>query len=498
MGIRMTDFFNAFVASVQPIALLYISLGVIVSIVAGALPGITTGMTVALTLPLTYYMSSQHAIFLLVAMYVGGVSGGLITATLLNIPGTPASMMTTLDGYPMARRGEAGRAIGLGISASFLGGLISWVFLVILSPPLAALALQFSHFEYFAMVVMALVFIGTLSEGSVVKGVLSGLIGMLLALPGVDPVSAKLRLDFGVPELANGFQMLPVLIGLFSIPQIIQDTLDIEQVYEKVRFAGRSMFLTIADFKRHWRNLVRSSLIGTWIGFLPGIGAAVGSIVAYSTAKTLSKTPDKFGTGFEDGIVASEAANNATIGGALIPLITLGIPGSITDVILMAALILHNVTPGPLLFRTNPEIAYGIMSSMFVANVVMLAFMLVTTVLIARLIDLPKVYVIPPILLFCMVGAFAINNQAFDVWVMLGAGLLGFVLQRCGVPLGPFAIGFILAPMAETSLRSGLMASQGSFLPLITRPWSCGFVVISLLTLCWPFFRSWWQSREER
>jgi len=479
---------TALFALLQPAALLLVFAGVAIGIVAGAIPGISGGMTLALLLPLTFYMSGSDAIILLVSVYVGVVTGGLITAVVLNIPGTPASLVSTWDGHPMARRGEAGRALGLGIVASFVGSLISWLFLVFLSPPLARIALSFNHFDIFAMVVMALVFIATLSEGSIVRALISGLLGMLLAMPGLDPVSARLRLDFGFPEMAAGFQMLPVLIGLFGVSQVIADAVDVEEKAERFRFTG-SVFPRLAAWRAQAVNLVRSSVIGTWIGILPGIGAAIGSLVSYSIAKNLSPRPERFGTGIDDGIVASEAANNATVGGALVPLITLGIPGSVADVILLAALILHGVTPGPLLFTNNPEIAWAVIWTMLLASFAMLGLMLAMTRPIARIVDIPRVYVLPAVLILCVVGSFAVNNRFFDVWVMLGAGLLGYVLTRLRVPHGPFAIGFILAPMAEGALRSALMASNGSFAPLWQQPSTLGFLGLALLTLLWPLWR---------
>lgn len=478
----------SFLNVLSPMALLYVFIGVSVGIVAGAIPGLTGGMIIALMLPMTFYMASEHAIYLLVSAYVGVVSGGLITATLLNIPGTPASLVTTFDGYPMARQGNAGRAIGLGVVASFIGMIISWIVLVLLAPPLARVALSFNHFDIFAMVVMALAFITSLSEGSFVRAMISGLLGMLLALPGLDPVSARLRLDFSLPQMGAGFPMLPVLIGLFGISQVIVDAIEIEQPVEKFRYEG-TVFPSFNELMHQKRNLVRSSLIGTWIGILPGIGASIASIVSYAVAKNSSKNPERFGKGIDDGIIASEAANNASIGGALVPLITLGIPGSVVGVILLAALILHGVTPGPLLFQLYPTLAWGIITSMLVASIVMLGLMIVGTRWIAQIIDIPKLYVIPGVVVFSVVGSFAINNRMFDVWVMLGAGLLGFLMVKAKIPLGPFSIGFILAPLAEMSLRSGLMATGGDVLPLFTRPISLGFLLVALGTFVWPLMR---------
>lgn len=481
----MTELGSAFASIFTPLPMFYVFLGVTLGIIVGAIPGLTGSMLIALTIPLTFYMESTPALILLVSMYVGAVSGGLITASLLRIPGTPASVVTTFDGYPMAKGGRPGRAIGIGIMSSFVGGLISWFFLVLLSPPLARIALKFGPFELFALVLMALVLIASAGQGSFVRGLISGFLGLLVACPGVDPVLGTLRLDFGFDEMAGGFGLLPVLIGLFGISQIISDIMEIEFKVEKIPLSFSGMFLSLRDLKKQAVNLVRSSLIGTWVGILPGIGANIGSILAYSAAKNSSKTPEKFGSGIEEGIVASEAANNATIGGALIPLITMGIPGSLIDAILLGALILHDVTPGPLLFRDHSELVYGIIAAALVANVLMFFIMLGASFGIAKLVDIPKLYLIPIILSFCVVGTFALNNRIFDVWVMFMFGLVGYGLERARIPLGPFVIGIILSPIAEVKLRSGLMLSGGTLLPLITRPISLAFVVISLLTLAW-------------
>ncbi|MBD3306854.1 hypothetical protein GF339_10530 [candidate division KSB3 bacterium] len=494
----MTELSAAFAHILTPVSMFYVILGVTLGITVGAIPGLTGSMLIALTIPLTFYMESTLALILLVSMYVGAVSGGLITASLLRIPGTPASVVTTFDGYPMAKGGRPGRAIGIGIMSSFVGGCISWLFLVSLSPPLAKIALKFGPFELFALVLMALVLIASVGQGSFLRGLISGFLGLLVACPGVDPVLGTLRLDFSIDELAGGFGLLPVLIGLFGISQIINDIMEIELKVERIPLTFSGMFLSLQDLKKQAVNLIRSSVIGTWVGILPGIGANIGSILAYSAAKNSSKTPEKFGTGTDEGVVASEAANNATIGGALIPLITMGIPGSLIDAILLGALILHDVTPGPLLFRDHPGLAYGIIASALVANILMFFIMLGASFGIARLVDIPKSYLVPTILAFCVVGTFALNNRIFDVWVMFLFGLVGYGLERARVPLGPFVIGIILSPIAEVQLRSGLMLSGGTLLPLVTRPIALAFVIISLLTLVWTVYQEMFAHKRNR
>lgn len=471
--------------------------GTAAGIVVGAVPGLTGAMLIALTLPLTFSMDYLSAMTLLVSMYVGSVSGGLITATLLRIPGTPASMMTTLDGYPMARDGHPGRALGLGISASLFGGLVSWAFLVFLARPMATLSLKLGPFEFFALVLMALVLIASVSGAALLKGLLAGLLGILAALPGIDPGTFQPRLTLGLVELNGGFKLLPVLIGLFAITQIVQDIRQLGMTTDTVSMSRRGMLMRVSDWKRHAVNLLRSSVIGTWIGILPGIGANIGSVVAYSVARNASPTPGQFGKGSEEGIIASEAANNATVGGALVPLIAMGIPGSVIDAILLGALVIHGLQPGPLLYEYNPEVVYTIMGSVLLANLFMFLFMLLSIGWLARLTSIPRGYLIPPILVFSVIGSFALSNRMFDVWVMLGFGVLGVGLQAWRIPLAPFVIGFVLAPIAEENLVAGLMQSGGNYTPLVTRPLSLIFLVISAALLAWSLARNRQVAREE-
>ncbi|MCJ8140119.1 tripartite tricarboxylate transporter permease [Falsirhodobacter halotolerans] len=344
--------------------------------------------------------------------------------------------------------------------------------------------------EFFSLVLVALVLIASMSEGSTVKALIGAALGMLLALPGLDPVTGQLRLDFGLPGMVGGFNMMAVLAGIFAVSQLLLDA-GTRGPAERIRLQAKRAALPLRDFFRHWGNLLRSSVIGTAIGILPGIGGSVGSIVSYTTARNLSKHPEKFGTGIDDGVIASETANNATIGGALIPMITMGIPGSIIDVILIAALTLHDLRPGPLLFQSNPEIVYGFMSAMFIANVIMLLLMLASIRWLARIVDVPKAYLVPILLLFCVLGTFALNNRMFDVGVMFAFGLVGILLRGLRIPIAPVVIGFILTPIAEKSLRAALIAEQGDWTTFLTRPISAVMLAIALLMLILPFWQMW-------
>jgi putative tricarboxylic transport membrane protein len=465
--------------------------GVVLGVSVGVLPGITAGMLMALTLPFTFHMSSVEAVSLLVAMFVGGVSGGLITATLMRIPGEPNAIMTCLDGYQLARRGRPGRALGLGNSSSLVGGTLSWAALVLLTPPLSSVAVAFGPFENFAVIMMALILIASLSEGSFLKGLSAGLLGMLVSYPGIDESSGIMRLTFGITALEGGFHNLPVILGMFAVSQVVADALNIEGSGSAIAATMRGMFVSLRDYVVHGWNMVRSSLIGIWIGILPGVGATVASIVAYTTAKNFSKKPDEFGTGSEEAIVAAESANNAITGGTLIPILTLGIAGGVTDSILLGALVIHNLQPGPLLYKNNPEVVNAIFATHLVAHLAMFALMTFGIVFFARLMKVPRAFVLPMVIVFSVLGAFGLNNRPFDIWVMLSFGLVGVLLELAKVPLAPFVVGLVLAPVAEAELRSGLMASAGSLMPLIERPIACAMLVISAALFVWPFLRAW-------
>jgi putative tricarboxylic transport membrane protein len=482
---------DAFLHLLQWKPFLIVLAGVGLGVSVGVLPGITAGMLMALTLPFTYHMNSLDAITLLIAMFVGGVSGGLITATLMRIPGEPNSIMTCLDGFQLAKRGYPGRALGLGNASSLVGGALSWLALVLVAPPIAGAVVALGPFESFAIIVMALILISSLSEGSFLKGLSAGLLGMLVSFPGIDESSGIMRLTFGFSAMEGGLNSLPVILGVFAVSQVVADALNIEEKSEAIETSMRGMFVSARDYAVHGFNMLRSSIIGVWIGILPGVGSTIASIVAYTTAKNLSRTPDEFGKGSEEAIVAAESANNATTGGTLIPLMTLGISGGLTDSILLGALIIHNFQPGPLLFRNHPEIVNTIFASHLLAHVVMFAMMTFGIAFFARLMRLPRAFVLPMVVVFSVLGAFALNNRAFDVWVMLVFGLLGILLEFARVPLAPFVVGLVLAPVAESELRAGLMASGGSFMPLIERPIALTVLLIAAALFVWPFYREW-------
>jgi putative tricarboxylic transport membrane protein len=456
----------------------------VLGITVGAVPGLTGTMLIVLALPFTYGMEPAQALVLLVGMYVGAVSGGLISATLLRMPGTPAAVMTTLDGYPMARAGQPGRALGLGIGASLIGGLISWLALWLLAEPVSEWSTRLGPFEYFSLVVLALAVLAGVGEESRARSLSAGCLGVLVAMPGMHPATGELRWTLSWPSLNSGLGLIPVLIGLFAIGKILTDLLGADRELEQSDCKD-SPWLSLDEWMAHTRNLLRSSGIGTLIGVLPGIGANIGSLAAYAAAKRASDKPEKFGQGSEEGIVASESANNATVGGALIPLIALGIPGSVIGAVLLGALVLHGLQPGPLLFRQNPAAVEAIIGAVLVANFLMAVLMLGGARWMAKLAAVPRAVLWPVVFGSCVFGAFQLNGRWFDVGVMLAFGVVGFAMERWRLPLAAFVIGFVLAPVAEENLCAGLMASGGSCAPLVTRPISLLLLLAAAGLLIW-------------
>jgi putative tricarboxylic transport membrane protein len=489
---------EALSALTSPWGLSVVAIGTALGIFVGAIPGLTGTMLIALVLPLTYGADPLLSMAFLISIYVGAVSGGMITATLLRMPGTPASIITTLDGYPMAQEGQPGRALGLGVVASLFGGTVSWIFLVLLTSPIARLSSRFGFFEYFSLVMMALVLIATVGGGSLARSLFSGMLGIFLAMPGVNAATGQTRLTFGITSMNEGFQLLPVLIGLFAVNQILRDIYHVERSDQRIGLGNESVLIRLSDLAKHGVNLLRSSIIGTWIGILPGIGANIGSVTAYTVAKSFSKTPDRFGHGSEEGIIASEAANNATIGGALIPLIAMGLPGSVVEAVLLGALVIHGLQPGPRLLEESPAMVYAIMGAMLIANGMMAIMMLVSMRTLARVVSVPRAFLLPVILCFCVIGSFALSHRLFDVWVMIGFAALGFVMESNRIPLAPFIIGFVLGPIAEKNLSLGLQASGGSYWPILTSPISLVFLLIAismLLSSTWRRYRD--SNRKE-
>lgn len=469
----------------NPITILFIFLGVIVGIVFGAIPGLTAATAVALFLPMTFGMDPVRGISLLIGLYIGGISGGLISAILLKIPGTPSSIATCFDGHPMAQRGDAGRALGLGIFSSFVGSMVSTVVLIFIAPPIAKFGLMFGAMEYFAVGVFSLTMIASLVSGSVVKGLASAVLGLILSMIGAGPVDGALRFTFGSHELEAGLNLLPVMIGLFAFSELLkvsEEGNDLGKV-KAIKYSIKGLGFPLKDYVKQIFNVIRSAAIGIGIGILPGIGSGTSNILAYLAAKNQSKHPEEFGTGIDDGIVASETANNATIGGALVPLLTLGIPGDTVTAMLLGALMLHGISPGPLLFTNNWQLVYSIFAAVIVANIAMFIFMYAGLKPVAKVLSAPKYILFPIIMAVCAVGAYSLNSRIFDIWTLMVIGVLGYLFEKFSFSLTPMILGFILGPMVELNLRRGLMATNGSFVPFLQSPIALIFLVVSAVSV---------------
>ena len=456
--------FETVFAEITPTFLMLIPLGVFIGIFFGAIPGMTATMAVAVCLPLTYSLNLQEGLGLLLGLYVGGISGGLVPAILLNIPGTPSSITTTFDGYPMTIKGEGEKALKIGISASLFGGIFSMVILFFFAPALADLAIKFSYIEKFLIIFLALTVIASLSSNMLV-GIFSGALGVLLSLIGTYDISVggngetRLMFDFMVPFLEEGFSLLPVLIGLFGLATILEEAekgVAEEDLCADLSLSNKVNF-SWSVFKGQTMNLLRSSGIGTFVGMLPGVGGSAASVLSYTQTKNFSKHPEKMGTGEPAGVIASEAANNGLTGGALIPLLSLGIPGDSTTAVLIGAFTLQGIQVGPLFIGDNIDTWYTMMIALLIANIAMFLIMFFAIKYIAKVITVPKYILYPIIIMMCVVGAYAINyGIMFDVWTLLIFGVFGYLCSKIGIEVAPLIIGFILGKSAEIYFVKGL------------------------------------------
>ncbi len=483
----------AFAAVGQPYTLLLMAVGVAAGLVAGAIPGFTITMAVILTLPFTFGMDAVRGLAVMIGVFVGGLSGGLMSGILTGIPGTPSSVATTFDGFPMARKGRPGLALGIGVWSSFFGGMVSAVFLMVLAPQLAKIGLEFGPWDYFSLVLFALTIVASLAGENLIKGIIAGVAGLLIASVGEDEVSGLARFTFGVDSLEQGFDFLPVLVGLFAFSQLLSDVRDPEKatrpmvVGEAIRISIEHLAAIKAIVAR-WTTLLRSSLIGVFVGILPGAGGTIANILSYDQAKKASKTPEKFGTGVPEGIIAPESSNNAVEGGALITMMALGIPGDIVTAVMLGALLIHNIAPSPTFISTEPVLAYSIMVSFFIALFIMVALQAFCLRVFVQVTRVPMYRVAAVILAYCAIGVFALNNIIFDLWTLFWFGLLGYAMRRFGFPLAPMILGVVLGDNAEVNLIRA-RASDDNLWLFVTRPWSLFFLIIACFSIIFPWYQ---------
>ena len=484
-----------------PTGIFLMFIGVAVGIVFGALPGLSATMAIAQFLPVTYAMASSNAMTLLMALFIGAISGGLISAILLHIPGTPSSVATCFDGHPMVKKGQAAKALGVGVVFSFLGTVFSTILLMFIAPQIARVAINFGSFEFFSIAIFSLTMIATLSSGNMVKGIMAGVIGFMFSTVGTDTIESSARFTFGNPNLKGGFDMLAVMVGLFAVGEIIAAAQTsrhaAEELMAQPSMKGIKGFgFSLKEFRGQTVNAIRSALIGMGIGILPGIGGGTSNVLAYTVAKNSDKHPEEFGTGRIDGLVASETANNATIGGAMVPLLTLGIPGDTTTAMLLGALTLHGLTPGPLLFQNQADVVYGIFAAMLVCSVIMLFMEFFGLLVFVKLLSIPKYILLPCVFVLCVIGAYALKNNMSQVIACLIFGEIGFSFKKFDIPTTPFILGFILGPLAEVNYRRGMIRTQGDFMPFLTSPISAVFLGIAVLVLLMYALKPIWEKRK--
>jgi len=479
---------NALVNIMQWKYLLPLFLGTLMGVIGGAIPGVTITLTVIILLPFTFGLDPLQGLAAMTGVYVGGSAGGLITASLLGIPGTPSAIATTFDGFPMARAGEPGRAVWLGIWASCFGGLIGGLFLVLVTGPLAAIALQFGPWEYFSLFILALAMVAGLAEGSMTKGLISAGIGLLIAMFGNDPVGGIPRFTFGSDFLSGGFPFLPVLIGIFAFSQIMTDVENLgrpkaARTSAQVRGSLRVSHLkVIGEIISRPFLLLWTTIVGIAIGVLPAIGGSAANMLAYDQAKKFSRHPERFGKGTPEGIIASESANNANVGGSLVTIMAFGIPGDAVTAVMLGAMTIHGIQSGPLFVSQNAELAYGIYAAYILAHPLMVLIMAVAAVIMLRISQVKLSILAPVVLVLCVIGAYAVNNTMNGVYVLLIFGVVGYALVRTGFPLAPLILGLILGEQIELNLIRAIMTDDDPWL-FITRPISGGLLLVAAVSV---------------
>ncbi|MDQ0338198.1 putative tricarboxylic transport membrane protein [Caldalkalibacillus uzonensis] len=488
---------GGFLSVIEPIHLLVLLSAVFIGFLGGALPGISGTMLVIILLPVTYGMDTISAFLMLTAIYAATVFSGMISAIMFRTPGTPEAVATVFDGYPMAKKGKAGEALGIAIFSSAAGGMIGTLILIFLTPVLSRFALSFSSPEYFALAILGLTVVASLSGGDIIKGFIGVCFGLFIATIGMDTLSGTPRFHFGTSNLMTGVELLSVLIGLFAISEILRRTRE-DQNLEETTGKIKTRIFNSAIIKKISTTIGRSSLLGTFIGILPGVGATTASMLSYSEAVRWSKHPQKFGTGVPEGIAAPESANNSAAMGALVPLLALGIPGSATTAVILGAFILHGLQPGPNLLIKESSLVYAIFVGLLLVNIMIIVFSKPFIALFTKIMRIPYTVLGPIIIILCMIGTYAVRNSLFDVWVMLLFGIIGFLLEKYRFPIATVILGVVLGPIAESEFRRGLQMAGGDYSVFFTRPISATLLIIAILVIALPIFKSLFKSRTNQ
>ncbi|NWF54288.1 MAG: tripartite tricarboxylate transporter permease [Syntrophaceae bacterium] len=492
------DLFNhlmlGFSVALQPIHLFYCFIGVVIGTLVGVLPGMGPVAAMSLLLPATFHTTPVAAIIMLSGIYYGAQYGGSTTSILVNIPGEASSVMTCIDGYQMARNGRAGPALGMAAFGSFIAGTVGILGLILIAPPLVDFALKFGPPEYFSLMILGLTILTFLTSASMIRALMMAAFGLVVGTMGLDNISGLARFTFNIPELLDGVGLVPVVMGLFGISEVL---LNIELKIKREVFTTKvkGLLPTLQDWGKSIGSIARGTVLGFFLGILPGGGAVIASFVSYAIEKRVSKHPENFGKGAIEGVAAPESANNSAAQGAFIPLLTLGIPSNVVMAMLLGALIIHGVTPGPLLLTQHPELFWGVVASMYVGNALLLALNLPMIGMWVQLLKVPYAILFPIIILFCLLGSYSINNSATDVAIMLVFGVIGYLMKKLSLEAAPMVLAFVLGPMMETALRQSLIKSKGSFSIFFTRPISATCLIIAIALMIMPLLPSFRQRR---
>jgi putative tricarboxylic transport membrane protein len=484
-----------FSVALQPVNLFYCFVGVFIGTLIGVLPGIGPVGAMSLLLPTTFKSTPEAAIIMLAGIYYGAMYGGSTTSILVNIPGEAASVVTCLDGYQMARQGRAGPALGIAAFGSFIAGTLSIVGLMLVAPPLSRFALRFGPPEYFTLMVLGLTVLIYLAHGSMPKALLMAAFGIVLGLVGLDSINARPRLTFDRMELIDGVGLVPIVMGLFGISEVL---LNIEQKIRRDIFETKikGLLPTVKDWRDSAGPIARGSLLGFFLGILPGGGAVISSFISYAVEKRVSKHPERFGKGAIEGVAAPEAANNAATGGAFIPLMTLGIPPNVVMAMLLGAFMIHGVQPGPLMMKQNPGLFWGIIVSMYIGNFMLLILNLPLIGMWIQVLKVPYKILFPLILLFCLIGVYSVSNAVFDIYIMIAFGVVGYLMKKFEYEGAPLVLAFVLGPLLENNLRKSLIMSQGDFSIFFLRPLSAVSLIFALFLLVSPLIP--WMGKKRK
>ena len=487
---------QGFVTALSPVNFMFAFIGALLGTAVGVLPGLGPAATIALLLPVSHKIGSPvTAIIMMAGVFYGAMYGGSTTSILLNIPGEAASVVTCIDGYQMARRGRAGAALGIAAIGSFIAGTIGVLGLTIMAPPLAEFALKFGPPEYFALTVLGLLMATYLAGASPLKGLIMAIVGLLLGCVGLDPLSGSVRFDFGVPDLQSNIDFVTIAMGLFGVGEILINLEDTEAV-SILTTSIKNLWPTAADLARSGWAMVRGSFLGFAVGILPGGGAVLASLISYATEKKLSKHPEEFGQGAIEGVAGPEAANNSAATSSFIPLLTLGIPGNASTAMIFAALLIQGITPGPFLLKEHPGVFWGVVASMYIGNVMLIVLNLPLVGMWAQLLRVPYAYMAPLVAVLTLVGVYSVNNNVFDVWVMIAMGVFGYLARKLKFDLGPLLLAFVLGPIMERSIRQALLMSHGSFGILVTRPISAVLLGTAVLFVLGNLLTAWRARRR--